>query len=199
MNGLDQRRVAHKFIEVIPLAMKAYREEMRSGRSGSLSVPQFRILAHLWRGLATSNKELAEHQGVTVAAMSRMVDQLVSKGYVRRAAHSSDRRQVVLVLTRLGDSEYRSARQMAIKRVARRMAQLSDLQLEQVARALDMLEEALPAMIFDEQFDLNEGKKSRIGLRRSNPVQKREINVKRRQDQKTSGEKRQNHILPSAP
>ena len=200
MTRVNENSIAQKFIDVIPTAMKTYREEMRSSRNKKLSVPQFRILACLWRGLSTNNKELAEFQGVTVAAMSRMVDQLVQRGYIRRVPHSTDRRQVILVLTKSGDIEYRSARLEAIEKVANRMKKMSELQLDRLARALEMLEEGLAAMLEDQENSLGTHVGVRVPRRGriSDTSQKRQVNVKARQNQKAYAKKRQNHHLPNS-
>ena len=85
--------LAALYMEVVPQAMREFRKDMRRSRSSCLSVPQFRILAHLRRESA-NNRALAEIQGVSVAARSRMVYWLCKHNLVERQKYARDRRQV---------------------------------------------------------------------------------------------------------
>lgn len=174
------------------MAMKAYREEMRACGSENLSIPQFRILAHLWRGLAQNNKELSEHQGVTVAAMSRMVDQLVDSGMIQRIPHKSDRRQIVLQLTKLGDQHYRRAREKAVLSVNEKMDALSSAELLEIQNALTVLARSIHKILRG-----SEASAANViaDLRVAHAVVKRKVNVKRGKNQKTAHEKRKNQSL----
>ena len=65
-------QVAIAILETIPPAMRAIREQMRSGRAASLSVAQFRLLLFVRRHPGTSLSPLAEHLGTTLPAASRV-------------------------------------------------------------------------------------------------------------------------------
>ena len=86
---------AHQVLDVIPLVMRTIRSEFRSQRSTELSVPQFRTLAFLRNNDGASLSSLANHLGLTLPSMSKLVDGLVSRGFVARTEHQGDRRRSI--------------------------------------------------------------------------------------------------------
>ncbi|MBY0472207.1 MarR family transcriptional regulator [bacterium] len=92
---------AQELLKVVPRVMRSIRAELWSLSKGDLTVPQFRILFHL-KEMPRNNRQLADLQGVSVAAMSRMVDGLVKRSLIRRIVSTEDRRQVHLELTKVG-------------------------------------------------------------------------------------------------
>ena len=52
-------------------------------------------------------KDLSQFLGITSASTTSLIDRLVSSGHVRREAHPSDRRSVVVVPTVESDTEVR--------------------------------------------------------------------------------------------
>jgi DNA-binding MarR family transcriptional regulator len=70
-----------------------------AAEAGNLSLVQLRALTML-RGLGVANLvALAEGLGITVSTASRMVDRLVSSGWVDRVPSSQNRREISLSLT----------------------------------------------------------------------------------------------------
>lgn len=57
-----------------------------------MTVPQFRILAAIKRGLQYTS-QIAEHQGVSQPTMFKMVNGSVKRGLVKRLSEKDDRRQ----------------------------------------------------------------------------------------------------------
>lgn len=112
-------------LDTIPLLMQAIRTEVRSQRKSDLSVPQFRVLAFLYRNPGASLSQAAEHVGLTLPSMSKIVDGLVERGYVRRETCPDDRRRVDLGLTSTGKSVLAVARDAAQERLSVMLAPLS--------------------------------------------------------------------------
>ncbi len=86
-------------------ASQRYRDELRAavGEAGYSDLPQ----PGFWAldALATSDRDasqLVSQMGISKQAVSKLVDQLVESGYIERLADPSDRRRVVLRLTRRG-------------------------------------------------------------------------------------------------
>ncbi len=100
------------FFTQVPRAMWIIRRALRKEASPDLSVPQFRILAHLKRG-PKANNELAEVQGVSISTMTRLVDPLVERGLVTRSMDPEDRRRVQLALTDSGRKLFQLIRKKA--------------------------------------------------------------------------------------
>lgn len=121
---MSHQREAKQVLDVVPKTMRFIRSYMRASAQGQLTVPQFRVLIRLARGEST-HKELAEWIGITPATLTRMVDTLVKKGYVVRALHRSDRRQVRLVLTPKGRVTYEEFRRKAQSTIHRHITKLN--------------------------------------------------------------------------
>jgi DNA-binding MarR family transcriptional regulator len=133
------------FMEVVPHGMREFRKEMRNSRSASLTVPQFRILAHIWRQ-PRNNKELAEEQGVSVAAMSRMIDWLCKHGLVERKKCLGDRREILVKLTPSGKKRFARFREEAHVRMKKRLDTLTASDQKNLHQGLTALATALARM-----------------------------------------------------
>jgi DNA-binding MarR family transcriptional regulator len=134
---------AKRILEVIPRTMHTLRAELRTKARTNFSVPQFRVLNVLSRG-PQNNNQLAEHIGVSVAAMSRLVDGLVRGGFVGRSAHASDRRQTQLVLTTLGARTVRTLKTSVQRRLAERISVLEPDSKQALVEGLQVLEGLFP-------------------------------------------------------
>ena len=132
--------LAHSFIHVIPRSMLAIRHGMRESAREQFSVPQFRVLAQLWVQSQT-NGELADHIGVSVPAMSRLVETLVRAGLVGRVPQSHDRRQVLLSLTEAGQKRFLSLQQTTQMVFKQKFSQLNADQKKKLAEGLSILED----------------------------------------------------------
>ena len=135
----DETELASKLVEVIPLVMRAIRSHMRANRSLDLSVPQYRALGFVVRHPGASLSQVAEHQGLTLGAASRLVDGLVTRGLVERRASTEDRRFVTLHVLPSGESALAQARQRTEQAIARMLATLPIADQEIILRAMEPL------------------------------------------------------------
>ena len=103
---------ASEVLETVPLVMRSVRSELRKHRGGDLSVPQFRTLFYVSRHEGTSLSAVADHVGLTLPSMSRIVDMLVARKLATRTTHHGDRRRMTLTLTNQGRATLRSARKV---------------------------------------------------------------------------------------
>ncbi len=101
---------AQDVLEVVPQVMRAIRTELRRHRAADLSVPQFRTLAFIDRQADASLSDVAEHIGLTLPSMSKIVDGLVTRKLVTRQTHPTDRRRMTLALTARGQTALESSR-----------------------------------------------------------------------------------------
>jgi DNA-binding MarR family transcriptional regulator len=134
--------VSALLVEVVPGVMRSIRENMRSLRAPDLSVPQFRTLTFLSHRPGGTLSEVAEHVGVGLPSMSKMVDGLVERGLVSRQDAPNDRRRVVLALTANGTALLESAHRGTAALVAERLQNLSGADLAGIAAALATLQRA---------------------------------------------------------
>jgi DNA-binding MarR family transcriptional regulator len=101
---------ARAVLETVPQVMRAIRDEIRQQGAPRLSLPQLRTLAYLHCSPGSCLFRLAEHLGVTRPTASSIVERLVRRGMVTRAADPEERRRVVLRLTPVGASHLRRVR-----------------------------------------------------------------------------------------
>jgi DNA-binding MarR family transcriptional regulator len=136
--------LSQQFMRSVPRANRVVCQELRRGFAGIYTVPQQRILVRLEDGPLT-NKDLAESQGVSVAAMSRAVAQLARQGLIVRRGDPQDRRLVLLSLSPKGRTHLadHSRRMQAL--FVQRVAPLSKAQRQALSRGLSLLEQIFPA------------------------------------------------------
>jgi cytochrome P450 family 107 subfamily K polypeptide 1 len=104
-----------------------------------LNLPQLVLLYHLGEGVA-SPAELARRLLVTPAVVTKLVDRLARRGYVRRESDPDDRRRVRLVLTLAGRQVCEGVERELAAELAARLATLSATELDALGDALGLLE-----------------------------------------------------------
>ncbi|MSP12867.1 MAG: MarR family transcriptional regulator [Chloroflexi bacterium] len=130
---------AREVLEVVPTVMRAIRTEMRSRRNPDLSVPQFRTLGFLNRHEGASLSDVAEHIGMTLPSMSKLVDGLVSNCLATRQVDARDRRRVTLTLTEEGKIVLKEAREATQTRLAETLGALPARERALIIEAMEAL------------------------------------------------------------
>jgi DNA-binding MarR family transcriptional regulator len=137
---IDARECANQLMDTVPLIMRTLRQEIRSLRPGEFSVPQFRVLAFLRRNEGATLSDVAQHIGLMRPTMSKMVDGLVRRGWVRRDISPRDRRYVYLQLTEQGLAAINTARTETREKLAAILKSLSREDQAVVRQALKILQ-----------------------------------------------------------
>ena len=119
--------------------MRTIRAEMRRHRTADLSVLQLRTLAFIDRNVDASLSDVAEHIGLTLPSMSKIVEGLVNRKLVTRQTHPTDRRRMTLALTARGQTALESSRAATRACLAEDLVALSDRQRETIVQALSSL------------------------------------------------------------
>lgn len=130
---------AELLMDVVPLVMRRIRMEMRSQQMPRLSVPQLRALIYLNANAGASLSELADHVGLELPSMSKVVDALVIRGLVIRRTLANDRRYISLRLSAHGVAELKRARRITEAHLAEALAVLSSAQQARIVEALQAL------------------------------------------------------------
>jgi MarR family transcriptional regulator for hemolysin len=130
---------ARELMDTAPQIMRSIRVEMRRGRGSDLSIPQFRTLGFIQRNADSTLSSLADHLGLTLPSVSKLVDGLVKQELVIRQESSSDRRCLALVLTPVGESIVNSARASAQASLATTLGKLSADELDTIRQAMELL------------------------------------------------------------
>ncbi len=131
---------AQAVLDTVPLVMRNIRSELRSHRTRDLSVPQFRILLFIKNNPDASISDVAEHIGLTLPTMSKMIDLLVARQWVTRRPCSEDRRRMQLGLTARGQAMLHQAQEDTRARLAACFEGMPAEELEQVIHAMGLLQ-----------------------------------------------------------
>ncbi len=132
---------AQQVLDVVPIIMRVIRSKFRSQRSRDLSVAQFRTLAYIKNNNGASLSDLAANIGLTLPSMSKLIDGLVSRGFVDRSSHSEDRRKICLQLTPAGKSELDAAYGHTQAFLVDKMSGLAKDDLNTVNRSMQILKD----------------------------------------------------------
>jgi MarR family transcriptional regulator for hemolysin len=126
-------------MNVVPPVMDHIRRGMRSHRASGISVPQLRTLIFLYRDEGASLSTVAEHIGLGVPSISKIVDALVERKLVIRKSHPDDRRRVVLRLSAHGIDVLGQTRSKAEADLAEALKSLTPVQQDGIVEALAVL------------------------------------------------------------
>jgi DNA-binding MarR family transcriptional regulator len=134
---------ARQIFELGPRIARSIRRAMKGLPGPELTLAQYRILARVSQGLGKASL-LCELQGVSLPAMSRMVDTLVRKGLLKRAPNAEDRRQIVLKLSPAGRKAHDRLKNAVIREIDARLSGLSPAEQASLAGSLSLLETIFP-------------------------------------------------------
>jgi DNA-binding MarR family transcriptional regulator len=137
--SISPKETAYEVLEVVPLVMRTVRTQMRSSRSFNLSVPQFRTLGFVHRHPGTSLSDVAEHVGLTLPSMCKLIDGLVERKLIARRSHPSDRRRITLDLTSKGGALLQLARESTQESLAERLSVLHEDDRVAIVHAMQIL------------------------------------------------------------
>jgi len=133
------RQCAREILETVPLVMRFIRDQVRQCRTAGLSLPQFRALIFLSRAKNSSLSAVAGHLGLSLPAMSRLINGLVDDRLVERQLVSTNRRQIALTLTARGGAMVEKARGEIRSQLAGSLKNLPAAEQKTVQRAMRVL------------------------------------------------------------
>jgi DNA-binding MarR family transcriptional regulator len=149
-------------ISITRLARRLRVERLGLGGSEAiLSDIQLAALAALERHDAMTPGELAEHEKVQPPSMTRVIAVLEERGLVRRAAHPTDRRQVILTVTQQGRDVVQLVRRRREAWLAQRLQELTDEERATLLAAAPILEK------LSQSLDGHADKQAWAGARRA--------------------------------
>jgi MarR family transcriptional regulator for hemolysin len=131
---------ANELMDITPIIMHSIRTEMRSGHGSDLTIPQFRTLRFIQYNPDTSLSTLANHLGLTLPSVSKIVDVLVRQDLIGRREAINDRRKITLTLTSKGDSILNAARINTHTRFVNILRCLSADELKIIHQAMNLLQ-----------------------------------------------------------
>ena len=107
-----------------------------------LSLGRFLVLRTVRDTRACRIQEVAESQGITLGAASRLVDRLHRDGLLHRTPCEHDRRAIILTVTEEGLAHLEKACMIVETEQERLFAPLSTAQREELTRSLALIAEA---------------------------------------------------------
>ncbi|WP_129630779.1 MarR family winged helix-turn-helix transcriptional regulator [Candidatus Oscillochloris fontis] len=135
--------IAQMLLDMLPLLNRAVLTTIQVDEPDALTMPQFRVLAHLSDGPKTVS-ELARRRRVTLASMGQLAQALVERGLVERRPDPQDRRQYQLSLSLAGQERYAATYALALRQLATLLAErLSSSDLATLQTTLPLLHHAL--------------------------------------------------------
>lgn len=134
----DLISLASSFYETVPAVMHILRGKVRAHAQPEMTIPQFRILAHLLRGAQTT-MSLAEIQGVSQPSMSKLVAGLESKDLVTRTQNPMDHREHFIELTDVGRDKFNQLKDRATKSLVADLRNLPEEKQRKLSEALSIL------------------------------------------------------------
>lgn len=122
---------------------RSTRDSMGMGETDILALRY--LLRAQASGKAVVPKDLSQFLGITSASTTSLIDRLVASGHVRREAHPSDRRSVVVVPTVESDREVRETLGAMHRRMMTVAESLSAEEARIVVEFLQKMTEAIAA------------------------------------------------------
>lgn len=130
---------AADLLEVVPVVMRSIRTERDQHRAEGLTSAQFHMMRFLRRHPDTSLVGIAEHFGLTLPTVSKMIDGLVMKNLVTRQNSAQDRRRIILRLTLQGEQNFDSTQRATLESLVEKLKSLSPAEREGLAQSLRLL------------------------------------------------------------
>ena len=104
-----------------------------------LNYSQAQVLFHVAKNPGLLMSGAARSFGITLPAVTQVVDRLEAKGFLQRTEAPRDRRQVRLFLTREGERLARELEDLQVKGLARVLARLTSADRKDVIRGIEQL------------------------------------------------------------
>ena len=129
---------ARALLDTVPLVIRVIRGQMCRHRSG-ITIPQFRALCFVRSSSGISLSAVADFIGLSLPAMSRLVDGLVEKGLMERRSCQDDRRHVRLSVTESGKTTIDESRALAQQHLSKKLTHLSARERAAIVTAMSTL------------------------------------------------------------
>lgn len=137
--AVKAERCAKQLIETVPLVMQFMRRQMRQASPHDLSIAQLRTLYFISIHDRPSLSSTADFIGLSLPAMSRLVEALVKRGFLSRTECTNDRRHVRLGITSAGQATLDQSWKGTHARLAEEVASMTPQQRETISQAMDLL------------------------------------------------------------
>jgi len=118
---------------------RSFHAFIRHNRESDLSLSQVNALFRLYHHGASSVNDLANHLGITMAAVSQLLDPLIAAGLVLRSVNPKDRRMKLIALTEKGQGLVEKSMKNRHAWLSELSNVLSDSEKEELLPAIKLL------------------------------------------------------------
>ncbi len=125
---------------------RSFHAFIRHIRESDLSLSQVNTLFRLYHRGSASVNDLATHLGVTMAAVSQLLDPLIDAGLALRSENPDDRRMKLLALTEKGTRLVEKSKLHRHAWLSDLSQALSDSEKEQLLPAIELLNQRTRAL-----------------------------------------------------
>ena len=133
-----------KLMDVFPEVMRGIiRRQTDALSRGKITAPQYLVLDLLFCSAPAKTTSLAEEMGVSLPAMSGLVDRLYKMKLVRRSNCQADRRIIWIDITAKGREIVQSVRSQREKALSNVFGKLSQADREEYLRIITKMREIL--------------------------------------------------------
>ena len=150
MNTSPQNNKSREIILSIRRLMQArelYKKELN--RTYQVSASQLNCILALYENGPLPPSQIAKHMMVESSTVTGVVDRLEQKGLVRRTRNSPDRRVINIELTKEGTRLAENAPPPIQQKIIDGLGKLSEKQVNQIVKALQMLTNMLDVQDLD--------------------------------------------------
>ena len=145
---------ADKMGEIMPVMMKEFTKCMATElHKGKVTLPQVMILHFLEVEQEAKMKDLARFMGVSMAAMTGIIERLVKSGYCVRIYDKEDRRIIKIKLTAKGNDLVKSINEGKRRMIIKIFGKISEIDRHDYLRILLQIKEIL----LKENYSLSPG------------------------------------------
>lgn len=144
MTVISLHNFADRMGEIMPIMMKEFSRCMAGQlHKGRVTLPQIMILHFLEIEQEAKMKDLARFMGVTMAAMTGMIERLVKSGHCARIYEPQDRRIIKIKLTAKGDNLVKNLNENKRQMIIRIFGKISERDRQDYLRILLQIKEIL--------------------------------------------------------
>jgi DNA-binding MarR family transcriptional regulator len=118
---------------------RSFHAFIRHNRESDLSLSQVNALFRLYHHGGSSVNDLANYLGITMAAVSQLLDPLIDKGLVLRSENPQDRRKKLIALTDMGKDLVKKSMNTRHAWLSELSQVLSDAEKEELLPAIKLL------------------------------------------------------------
>lgn len=138
----NAEETARELLALLPLINRIMVADLRQEVGEDTTMPQFRVLAYLLKEPLTLS-DIARRRRVSLQSAGELIQTLVDRGWISRVQDPSDRRQMLLHLTKEGQHQYQRAHGRMLAHLIPFMEMLSEDEISAVMIALPALQRVL--------------------------------------------------------